>query len=200
MIDLKEKVENIQPLEGQVKVKIKIPKEFVTESGIILTSQRDKVFKEADFYNVEVLEVGKGCPKDVQVAKVYRVDKFAGTAIPTEGEDLIKVIPHDLLLGEDSDNPEEFNPHEDRLLVKVTSQASKTKGGVIAPGNSGDIFETDTLGGEIIALSDNLTKEYKVGDKIRWESHAGYAMEFKGGKDGEDYRSIQKFSILCKIR
>jgi len=198
MIDLKEQKDKIRPLPGSVKVSIKVPKGYTTESGIIVSANRSDVFKETEFYEAEVLALGEDCPDNIKVGSTYKVDKLAGYMIPTKEDEYIKVVAHSLLIGESSEDPTQHKPHHERLLVKVTSLSDKTESGIIAPGNSGDIFESDTLGGEIINVSEDLEKEYKPGEKIRWEGYSGNTVPFKEDEES-NYRSIPKYAVICKV-
>jgi co-chaperonin GroES (HSP10) len=198
MINKKEKVESIKPLPGWVKVAIEMPKEIKTEGGIILMQDRDKTFKEIKTYDSIVLEKGEGVPDTVKVGNKYRLDVFAGTVIPTEGNKMIKVVEHTLLLGENNtDQAEDYIPNHERLLMKVTSLRDKTDKGIYAPGTQSSIFDLDTLGGEVVSVSPDQEEFYKKGEVLRWEAHAGVPMDFKDKKG--DFVSIPIYAVLAKI-
>ena len=88
----------IKPLSDRVLIKMK-EKEETTKSGIILSSQAQEKPQIA-----EVLEVGPGTEVDGKEVKMYIkkgdkvvVNKYAGTEVKYQGEDLIIVKQSDIL-------------------------------------------------------------------------------------------------------
>ena len=88
----------LKPLLDRVVVKM-IESEETTKSGIILTSSAKEKPQIA-----EVLEVGPGEVIDVNIEKMYVkkgdkvvLNKYAGTEIKYQGEDLIIVKQSDIL-------------------------------------------------------------------------------------------------------
>jgi co-chaperonin GroES (HSP10) len=196
MVNEKQDPANIKPFKGFVKVEISLPKNWKTAAGIHLIPNRDTAFKEISHYEGALTGIGKDCPPQLVEGAIYRVDKFAGTAMPTTGDKLIKVMDHTLLLGRVvGEKAADYVPHWQRMLIRVTSLREKTESGIISVGNNSSIFDMDVLGGEVIAVSPDMAEEVSVGDSVIWERHAGVEMKF----ENIDYISVPRYSLLAKV-
>ena len=196
MIEVEEDPYTVKPMPNSVTVKIALPKEWITKGGIHVVANVDKAFKEIKYYEAEVIAVGKNCPKDIKVGNVYLLDKFGGYKVTTEGEHLIKVVEHTLLLGEVKKNiSSEYYPHFERLLIKETELGNKTDAGIIVPNKLSDAFHQDTLRGVVINKAPDVGDHINVGDTVIWEKHAGVTMQFEDGV----FISIPKYCLIAKI-
>jgi co-chaperonin GroES (HSP10) len=207
MYNKKEIAEMIKPLRGDVLVKV-VPPKTITKAGIIINTNRDSAFSEILTYEAEVLRLGPKCKTSVKVGDIVEMDVFAGTAIPVEGDDYIKVIPETMIVGI-HDKPEtmaedaetlsiHFKPNFERVLVLQNSLQPMTDGGIILTKQQSSPFELETLGGEILAVSDDIADEWEVGEQVRFDGAAGTPVKF-GDLEGEDVRVMPYHMIMCKV-
>ncbi len=65
-------------------------------------------------------------------------------------------------------------PLNDRVLLKIAVEESKTKSGIIIP----DTAKEKTQTGTVVAIGDsNEIKKLKVGDKVIYDKYAGSQIE-----------------------
>jgi co-chaperonin GroES (HSP10) len=201
MVNKKEKVECIKPTGSQVLVGISIPKELVTESGIILQSKIQEKFKGIQLYQCKLISKGPNAPDNLNIGSLYLIDVLAGAMIPSEGNLMIKVTPYESLIGETKEGKmkvENFVPNKERVLVKMYEVTEEvTKSGIIIPEtvSQSHFHALDTYGGTVVAVSNDVT-DIKVGDVIRWEAHVGIDIQFE---EKSKYKSIPAAYILAKI-
>lgn len=202
MYNKKEIGEQIRPLRGDVLVRVVPPRE-ITKGGILLSNSRDESFSKVLTYECEVLALGPKATR-VKVGDICDMDVFAGTAIPVEGDDYLKVVPETMIVGirtganEDGEAvSDKFKPNFERVLVKQNSLQPMTDGGIILTKQQSSPFELETLGGEILAVSDDVA-DFKVGEQVRFEGAAGTPLKF-ADLEGEDVRVMPYHMIMCKI-
>lgn len=207
MYNKKEIGSKIRPLRGDVLVQV-VPPKTISKGGIIVSADRDTAFSKILTYECEILALGPLCKTGLKVGDICDMDVFAGTAIPVEGNDYLKVVPETMIVGV-RDNPETmakdaepmsiyFRPNFERVLIKQNSLQPMTDGGIILTKQQSSPFETETLGGEILAVSDDIADDWEVGEQVRFEGAAGTPMQF-ADLEGEDVRVMPYHMIMCKI-
>ena len=196
MYNKKEKVESIIPVAGHVAAAVEMPEDMVSKGGVIMTAHHKDKYSKGDNYNVRIVAVADDVT-DIAVGDRYITNKLAGVNIPTHGKEFIKIIDKSMLMGTNPSNEAaKCKPYHERLLVRITSLSETTESGIIAPGSMSNPFEMDTLGGEVLAVADDVTA-FKPGDVVRWEAHAGIDVDFSG--EEKDLVMIPKYAVLAKI-
>jgi chaperonin GroES len=86
-----------------------------------------------------------------------------------------------------------IKPMDDRILVELVEQESKTASGLIIP----DTAKEKSTIGKVVAVGtdEDLQQHIKVGDKVLFGKYGGEELTF----DGNDYKIIQRNDILAVI-
>jgi co-chaperonin GroES (HSP10) len=203
MYNKKEIGEKIRPLGDNVLVRVMPPKE-ITKNGIYVGSSRSESFSKVLTYRCTVLALGPRS-KGLKVGDICHMDVFAGTAIPVEGDEYLKIVSSTMVVGVETGATEDgepvsdkFIPNFERVLIKQTSLRPTTDGGIILTKQQSSPFELDTLGGVILAVAPELEGEFAVGEKVRFEGSAGTPMSF-ADLEKEDVRVMPYHMVICKI-
>lgn len=86
-----------------------------------------------------------------------------------------------------------IKPMDDRILVELVEQESKTASGLIIPDTA---KEKSTIGKVVAVGTDEDSQQHiKVGDKVLFGKYGGEELTF----DGNDYKIIQRNDILAVI-
>ncbi len=86
-----------------------------------------------------------------------------------------------------------IKPMDDRILVELVEQESKTASGLIIPDTA---KEKPTIGKVVaVGTDEDLQQHIKVGDKVLFGKYGGEELTF----DGHDYKIIQRNDILAVI-
>lgn len=203
MLYQKEKVEDIQPLRDLVKVKVQIPKEVVTESGIVLKTKADadKYFNGIEIYNGKILAIGPDAPNKIKdaisIGDTVAFDRLAGYGISTKGDQYVKLIPISSLIMKKDENQsmEQAQPLHERVVVKVEKGSDTTENGIyVGNANLSSNIDSDTIPGTVINCS-NGVNIVAPGDRIRFDAFAG--IEFEENK--EIYKVLTKYDIVAKV-
>jgi len=212
MIKTKHKKELLRPIKDLVKVRIIVPQELRTDSGIIIPQQsREQVFKGINYYQAEILEfsgtieVPRIIEAGLKVGDVVLTDVFAGTTIPTKGDQMIKMVDFSMLFakkinGFQTLKPTQLEALSERVLVKIIKEKEeKTESGIILPdGDGSSVFDNLVITGEILSLSADV-EGVKVGDHVCFEQEMGIPLKFPGDTEEAEYRMLVKYDLLCKV-
>ncbi len=84
-------------------------------------------------------------------------------------------------------------PMDDRVLVSLVEEETKTASGIIIP----DTAKEKPTTGEVVAVGtdEDLKELIKVGDKVLFGKYGGEEISF----DGKDYKIIQRSDILAIV-
>ena len=84
-------------------------------------------------------------------------------------------------------------PMDDRVLVSLVEEETKTASGIIIP----DTAKEKPTTGEVVAVGtdEELKELIKVGDKVLFGKYGGEEISF----DGKDYKIIQRSDILAIV-
>ncbi len=82
-------------------------------------------------------------------------------------------------------------PLQDRVLLKIAQEESKTKGGIIIP----DTAKEKTQQGIVVSVGQSEDIKVKTGQKVLYDKYSGSQIEI----DGEDHLVIQFKDILAII-
>jgi len=84
-------------------------------------------------------------------------------------------------------------PMDDRVLVELLEEESKTASGIIIPDSA---KEKPTMGKVVaVGTDEDLQEHIKEGDKILFGKYGGEDISF----DGVDYKIIQRSDILAVV-
>ena len=86
-----------------------------------------------------------------------------------------------------------IKPMDDRVLVEIVEEESKTSSGIIIP----DTAKERPRVGKVVAVGtdEDLQEQVKVGDKILFAKYGGEEIEF----DGHEYKIVQRSDILAVV-
>jgi co-chaperonin GroES (HSP10) len=196
----------LHPIKDNVMVRVVPPRELITKSGLIITSKnRDSKFREINTYEVEILEVGPMVPnpENYPIGDYMITDVFAGTAIPTEGDSYIKMVPHSMLLAlklneDELLDPTQLQANYERVIVKIIRTDNVSKGGVILPKKQSSIYDVNTLIGEVISTSLDVN-EVVVGDKVVFEDVTGVPVFSSEPSCTDQFKILVKYDLLAKV-
>lgn len=84
-----------------------------------------------------------------------------------------------------------FEPTQDRILVRPHKAEEKTEGGLYLP----ESMKQDIPGGIILAYGPKV-QDYKIDDDVLYGEHAGFRVEVSG----EELLLIREADIYAKIK
>ncbi len=202
MIDKKESQESIIPINGYVMVKFVALEEKKTAAGIIVPEGtfNNVIFKEDKIYKVEILKKSADCKDSIPVGHFALANQLSGFGVPTIEPGYIKLLHETSILMTNVDKEFSINtivPHTGRALVEVTSKTDHTESGIYIPDGASlnTNFDASTLGGKVIAVSDDFSHGIRVGDHIRWDSYMGTQINI-GSKE---YRLVLTGEVVAII-
>lgn len=201
----KEKVEDIIPIKDTVKLKVLIPKEIKTASGIILPNaqQIQKHFDGIQTYNAEVLEIPESARemfKDkLEVGDIVVFDKLGGYGAPTIGEDYIKLVSISALLMKKEnvkDSIATATALGERVIIRLDKAQEQTESGIYVPQNASlaSNVDSDVAPGELLSVAEGVPV-VKVGDRVLFDTFSG--IEFK--EEGEIYKIMSMHELIAKL-
>jgi co-chaperonin GroES (HSP10) len=207
MINAKENVGSVRPLRDYVKVKVELPKEIKTTSGIVLanSTKLSEYFTDIEIYEGEVLELSpnaeKKCNGFFKVGDKVIFDRLSEVTISTEGDDFIKLVEVGMLILKNSGEFAEFNidsfkPYKDRVIVEVEPFSNMTKGGIIIPDTAkrDSVLDRSLRKGIIKSVSDDVD-EVVAGDKVIFHDACGVPISV--GK--KEYRVLVRYDLVATI-
>ncbi len=86
-----------------------------------------------------------------------------------------------------------IKPMDDRVLVEIVEEESKTASGIIIPDSAKEKPTTGTV--VAVGTDEDLKENVKEGDKILFGKYGGEDISF----DGKDYKIIQRSDILAVV-
>jgi co-chaperonin GroES (HSP10) len=167
----------IKPVNQRVLVEV-LPFENKTDSGIILVGEKKASKLQNENYIGQVLKIAEDCPLekigDLQEGDYVIFSQFAGMHIPDENKFVKMVDPYMLVVkSKDKSLPyNEWQPLDNRVLVKVVEGESKTEGGLIVK-KMKDPRQADSQMGIVISAGVLKSKGIKVGDKVAFDPFCG---------------------------
>lgn len=200
MHNLKEHVDELVALGEMVIIEQLQPK----KSSLHIIHKEKEQWDGFEMRICRIVSVGPLVPGGVNPGDHFLADRLAGVVIPTMEKGFIKTIHHSLLVAKmnkvEQIKIEDLEPYNNRLLVKVISLVDKTDGGIIIPDiKHTDLFELESLGVEIIAVSSDLTAQFEPGEKLRIEAHSTIPLNSVSKFDA-DFRIVDSHSVLAKIK
>jgi len=86
-----------------------------------------------------------------------------------------------------------IKPMDDRLLVEVAEEETKTSSGIIIP----DTAKEKPRVGTVVAVGtdEDLQEHVKVGDKVLFAKYGGEEIEL----DGKEYKIVQRADVLAVV-
>jgi co-chaperonin GroES (HSP10) len=207
MIIVKEKVESVRPLKNFAKVKVIIPSEIKTESGLVLvdSTRFSKFFTDIEIYEGEILELSAGAEKlndgFFKVGDKVIFDRLAEVTISTVGDDCIKLVEVGMLIVKNDGAFGEFaikslTPFMERVIVKVEPLPSITAGGIIIPSsaNRASVLDRSLRKGTVMSVAQGVD-EVVLGDVVIFEDVCGVPMVV----GLTEYRILVKYDLFAII-